>query len=424
MIVSDPIYGTFKIPKHLMGLLSTPEVRRLSQVRLSNCLSPSLATLGELRRYSHTLGVLYLSLQNGLNGFSDRERRAFHASVLLHDVGTPPFGHSFEYETGWDHEAVIKAILRGHAVPENKAHQIFGGRSIRFERELSRVKISLTLVQEILKGHHPLSSLLFGVIDLDNVDNVARMSWALGLPYKFVSALELAKRISVRNDHSLTLSEKRGRDLVDEWAEARRRCYEIILFDEQNVAAQAVLSDTMRLALEKNILTEDDWDLTDEELLFLLRKHSITKGVIINEYLGRLPTLVFAVQLSGKLEDLGFPDLSAPKAIIEDVLRHLFPRQRPLGYAFVDSGTFQKEVTLHDKDEDRAWKHGKKSESVILYAFLRPSEVLSNIRCYRAAEDLIRTIGVADDKIIRFQIHNTKESHSGQRAFAFTTEKD
>jgi HD superfamily phosphohydrolase len=115
MIIYDPLYGHFPIPSYLSRLILTPEVRRLSQIRLLNTLSPSLAVLGELRRYSHTLGVLYLCERNRAHGYSEDERKALAASVLLHDIGTPPFGHLLEYylrETkGWSHEGIIKPIL-------------------------------------------------------------------------------------------------------------------------------------------------------------------------------------------------------------------------------------------------------------------------------------------------------------------------
>src|SRR5712692_9001696 len=73
MVIFDPLYGEFVLPPHLEELMLTPEVRRLSQIRLLNTLTPSLATLGELRRYSHTLGVLYLCSQNPLRGYSEEE---------------------------------------------------------------------------------------------------------------------------------------------------------------------------------------------------------------------------------------------------------------------------------------------------------------------------------------------------------------
>src|SRR5260370_40051178 len=93
--IRDPLYGTVEFPPAIAALIYTPEVRRLSQIRLSNTLSPTLATFGELRRFSHTLGVLCLCKQSPLVGYSEEERQALAAAVLLHDIGTPAFGHLF-----------------------------------------------------------------------------------------------------------------------------------------------------------------------------------------------------------------------------------------------------------------------------------------------------------------------------------------
>src|SRR5581483_3272677 len=240
MRIRDPIYGDFKLTGRWLSLLFTPEVRRLSQIRLLNTLTPSLATLGELRRYSHTLGVLHLYQLNSHSRFSSEEFDAFAASVILHDIGTPPFGHLFEYHlhemTGWNHERFTKSILWGFHAPENKAHQIFAGRQIQVLSELRRIGISIEIVQAIITRTHPLSQLLFGSLDLDNLDNVARMAWALGIESDPGLLVDIAKNVTVTPDGVLELSEQQYGLHVRYWLTLRRSIYEILVFDPPTVA--------------------------------------------------------------------------------------------------------------------------------------------------------------------------------------------
>jgi hypothetical protein len=86
MKIWDPIYGAFQVPGFIAELLTAPEIRRLSNIRLLNTLTPSLATLGEVRRYSHTLGVIFLATKHTFFGYDGRTIRAFFAAVLLHDM--------------------------------------------------------------------------------------------------------------------------------------------------------------------------------------------------------------------------------------------------------------------------------------------------------------------------------------------------
>ena len=89
--VHDCIFGSFELPSYLDSLLTTPEFRRLSEVRLININSPSLSSLSETKRYSHTLGVLRLALANPMLGFSEEERKALFAAII---VGTLPRTHT------------------------------------------------------------------------------------------------------------------------------------------------------------------------------------------------------------------------------------------------------------------------------------------------------------------------------------------
>src|SRR5690242_12030466 len=124
MKVRDALYGAFEIPDFLDRLVLAPEFRRLSEVRLININSASLAALAEVRRYSHTLGVLRLALLNPLIGLGESELRAFYASIIVHDAGTPAFAHLFEYflseRYDWNHELVLPGLLSGAHHPDRR----------------------------------------------------------------------------------------------------------------------------------------------------------------------------------------------------------------------------------------------------------------------------------------------------------------
>jgi HD superfamily phosphohydrolase len=422
MIIRDPLYGKFALPSYLSRLVMTPEVRRLSQVRLLNTLTPSLATLGELRRFSHTLGVLYLCERNGATGFSDEERRALAASVLLHDIGTPPFGHLMEYHlrehSNWSHESIIRAVLRGTHAPENRTHQIFGRRSLEFRNELRKLGISLEMVEAIVGGEHPLSLLLFGTLDLDNLDNVARMTRALGIGGGAELALRLAAALSVTRDRQLCLDEDFKNQTVGKWAELRLQAYDAIVFDPPTVAAQAVLSEAIETAMLRGAITEDDWHLSDEELLERLMQCSETKDSIILEYLGRLPSMVLCVQIAGTLTECGFSSRSQAKNTLEAVLHSEFESQRVLGYVFIDSGTFSKKLRFLCPKTDREWEIGQTSNSVIFYGFARGSKSVPPNRRKRAVESLLTKLNLTSERLVRCDLSDPSEPvDEPQRSF-------
>jgi HD superfamily phosphohydrolase len=405
MNITDPLYGTFHIPEPIRSLCQTPEVRRLSQIRLLNTLTPSLATLGELRRFSHTLGVLYLASRNRyIRDAHDRD--AFSAAVLLHDIGTPPFGHLLEYHLkerfGWSHESVIKDILNGHHVPENRAHQIFAKQTARFMGLLKKTRIDFGVVRDIVSGSHPLSLLLFGTLDFDNLDNVARMNWALGQLPDALPILRLAENIGISETGQLTLPA--GFDSsVEGWMNLRRKAYEVIVFDPPTVAAQAVLSSALERALEAGVLQEMDWSLTDEGLIELLLSERLTKNAISVHYLGRLPELVFMVQIRGGLETFNLSSRTELTKLLLDFLRRRLGRPA-LGYVFVDKGTFSKQLTLKDAETGQTRKVGDTSRSLVLYAFSLLTGTPSHKKCLSVLNDAIKELGIPGEMIVRCQI--------------------
>ncbi len=373
MKIYDPIYGNFVVPSPMSGLISSPEFRRLSQIRLLNCITPSLATLGELRRYSHTLGVIRLAMEWLQSPKSTPWRsiaNEFLAAVLLHDVATPPFGHIFEYllreRYGWDHEAVIVDVLGGAYAVGNTAHQIFAHKSLSLLNEFRRAKLDHAVVIAILKKHHPLSKLIFGTLDLDNLDNVTRMSWALGSA-NADDTLALARSIGVSASGDVELP--RGeRARVEAWAMMRRKCYDIIVFDPETSAAQAVLTEALRSALDKGLIGVEDWDLTDEGLLDRLMVDRALRDLAADQYLGRLPSCYCIAQWTGPIKDIRMSGDEIKAAATEIALRAGV--QRPLIYLFWDSGSFEKELELLDPSYG-PWYSGTRSDSLVVYFFSR-----------------------------------------------------
>lgn len=406
MKVFDPMYGAFDLSALASRLALTPEIRRLSQIRLLNSLTPSLATLGELRRYSHTLGVLHLfSLWKARHAgeFSRSDIDALETAILLHDVATPPFGHLFEYilkeEQGWDHEKASSELFRRHHAPENAGHQIFAGQTPKVYRTVQRLQIDLQAIDDILKKTHLLHPLIMGSLDFDNIDNVWRMAWSLGLTRNADGARELASSISVGPSGKLVVPNS-ARAHLGEWAALRRAVYEILVFDPYTVAGQAVLTKALRIAIREGFLTHESWTLTDEELLSELRRHPQTKKLIIQHYLGELPHPLLTLHLKWK----GTPLFQAPREQIQAVVHaaveplvkgELFP------YVFKEKGSFSKRISfLNECGESESL--GETTCSLIVYIF-GPEAVtrLPERKTHQVVEEVLASLGADFGDILR-----------------------
>ncbi|MHC2624995.1 HD superfamily phosphohydrolase [Bradyrhizobium huanghuaihaiense] len=379
MIVHDPLYGAFEPPSFLDRLILAPEVRRLMGVRLLNAPSPSLPTLSEVRRFSHTLGVLRLALLNPHNGLARDEVRALSAAILIHDAATPPFAHLLEYylkdRAGWDHEAALPDLLTGHNLFGNIAHQILPGEELRFKRLCSASKIDFELVLQIVRKEHPSSPLLFGALDFDNLDNVLRMAWALGLKVPAEPFLQIAREIGVSIDGKMLLSERHAPS-VEAWAETRRRVYDILVFDSITVATQAVLTKAISLLFDESDVSEIHWANRDQDFLDLLTRAPRTKDLMLRHFHQSLPSQVFALQVPGSLATLGLASRDSAIALVERLARDQFSIKKPFGYAFVDKSAFSKRLEFLDPALRHRWTSGTASQSVVFYCFASDAERL------------------------------------------------
>jgi len=342
---------------------------------------------------------------NPLAAYTDRERMAFHASVLLHDIGTPPFAHLLEYHLrerlpeGWNHEEMIDRIIWDNGAPENRAHQIFAGRSTEVRRVLKEDNLDASIVEDIVTGRHPLAKLLFGTIDFDNLDNVTRMAWGLGLLTTTEPILKIAENIGVSRDGRLSLRSAYRGD-VRAWSELRMRVYQTLLFDRTAMAAQAALSEAIRIALDKEVISPQEWDRSDESLIDTLSQCPEAKELVTRDFLGVPPAHAFTVQIRGSLADLGCRTRGSATSLAESALRTVFGGKAVLPYAIVDNGTFEKELQFVDPDTGAVWTDGARTQSVIFYGFVRRVPRLRNNECRKAALELIRLANASDSDVL------------------------
>ena len=400
MIIRDPIYGRFETPTFLDRLILAPEVRRLMEVRLLNTPSPSLPTLSEIRRFSHTLGVLHLALTNPHLGLREEELRALTAAILIHDAATPPFAHLLEYylkdRTGWNHETVLPDMLTGHHVIENTAHQILPGEELKFKRLCSLSDIDFEIVLQIVRKRHPASTLIFGTLDFDNLDNVLRMAWALGLGPDPAPFLQIAGDLAVSIEGEVTLSIAL-KDAVQTWATIWRAVYEILVFDELTVASQAVLTKAMRALFDSKQAPDIKWDGRDRDLLDVLARSPKTKNLILRHFNESLPSKLLAVRVIGSLSELGLSSRDQAIDLVEQIAREEFGVKRPFGYAFVDKSIFSRRLEFIDPSNRRRWTFGDSSNSVVFYCFAS-NGTMSADRTRKAFRDaLLKTLGRAAD---------------------------
>jgi HD superfamily phosphohydrolase len=371
--VRDSIFGVIDLPGYLDGLLTTPEFRRLSEVRLINVNSPSLSSLSETKRYSHTLGVMRLALENPMLGFDESERKALLAAIVVHDAATPAFAHLFEYflmdRFAWDHESAIPDLLIEGGDVDPLSTQIYFSKTPQFERLCKAAKVDIGIVMEIIRGQHPLSRLVFGSIDFDNLDNVARMNWMLGYPIDRERILSIAKNLGASANVGLILPESERRNL-SYWLDLRRQAYEVLVFDAPTVSAQAVLSKVIRHGLETGDLGLQDWMYSDHEMIDALRSSSIeNKKMLDKDFLGPLPEMYL-------LHHFQDPDHAAFAKGRDDLveLAEQFMKEegvsgRIYGYSFRDKGAFSKRIEASDPNNGATWTVGEKSDSLVVYGF-------------------------------------------------------
>jgi HD superfamily phosphohydrolase len=270
----------------------SPEFQRLRYVRLCNINSLYLTGASEPKRFEHCLGVYHLSnLWIKTRHISARQVFIVRAAALLHDLFTGPFGHSFQYvmednpfEQQFEH-ANLSVGIRNRYLQGTHAGAQFAGRPFSTDDLLGDTAEE---VYSAIRGEGLFGPIISGTLDLDNLDNVVRLAFHMGLCSDRDRAIPLllAPLLEPRDGY---LGARTGAGpLIERWFDIRRRSYEYLLLDRGEFAAKAMLTFAIERAADARLLGPDDWRLTDENLLSQLEQRSIGDHQIIGNTVKRL----------------------------------------------------------------------------------------------------------------------------------------
>jgi len=275
----DPLYGVIEFDEREKELLFSPEFQRLRYVRLCNINSLFISGASEPSRFEHCVGVYYLAREWARrNNLSVEDAFTFKSAALLHDLQTGPFGHSFQY------------VLEDNRFDETFEHaNLSHGSAANFHQRTTRgaafagkqftvpflLASNQDRVWEAVRGGGRFGPLISGTLDLDNLDNVVRLAFHVGLcndtdrklPTTFVDL------VGIENDTIKTNNE--GRRLIQRWLDIRADLYRYLLLDRGEFSAKAMLTLAVEIAIDHNILYPDHWTLTDDELIAHIENHAV-----------------------------------------------------------------------------------------------------------------------------------------------------
>ncbi len=305
--IFDPLYGIIRfeedIDNFIWKVITSPELQRLREVRLCNINSLYLTGGANINRFEHALGTLYLAYEcinswPPFNPITKKEQILLLLAALLHDIASAPFGHSIEYiesREGFSHEGGFEYIIFGEKGETYRYKSatlepiFFGMPQNLLYKLINDVKLTeedVKTIGKFIRGEGRFGPLINGTMDLDNIDNVFRLAYHIGIVKSGKVPLELARSLWIENG-KLTIHED-ALPLVEEWCKVRKKLYSLLLLNPEEFAAKCMLTEAVEIAkAEKKISL--NWYDTDYELLKkLMMVSSETREIISRLMIGEL----------------------------------------------------------------------------------------------------------------------------------------
>lgn len=284
MYIWDALYGKIDFSPFIYKCMLSPEVQRLREVRLCNINSLFITGSSNTNRFEHSVGTAYLAmlniesnLQKHLN-LNKNEKETFVIAALLHDVANGPFGHSYEYimeKKGFVPEQGLRDVFSDVTSVGKGAHKNTSPFETIFFGKLRALPTILNtsqkeVISQIIAGNHLLSKLISNSIDLDNIDNVFRMAYHMGLKFRREAPQKLATSMYIEDGHVVFL--QTATTYLEEWYTVREKVYKFLLLNPQEFAGKYMLTEAMDILFEcisqgRAEGRDIKWNYTDYQLM-------------------------------------------------------------------------------------------------------------------------------------------------------------
>lgn len=289
--VLDTLYGVIYFPDYIWDVLFIPEMQRLRELRLYNINSLCFTGGANINRYEHALGTCYLALkcvQSHPGSIPIKEQQLIILAALFHDLYNAAFGHSLEYIEDFSPADMFYSAIMGHHYDSYQyKHASFepiyfgmcGALTRTLLDRLQLIESDIAKIGAYIRGEDEYGVLINGSMDLDNIDNVYRMSYHMGLTTDTRTPLLLAQSIWA-HDRKLFIEDD-ALPLVDQWITLRKRLYKFLLLNPDDFSAKYMLTE----ALEQSKVDDKHpfaWYDTDFQLMEKLSKSSSAVSNIVS----------------------------------------------------------------------------------------------------------------------------------------------